>query len=100
MQRIFSVNESQAIVRSRDKLRSLQLLSRAGLGIPKTVFADNSRSVDDLIDMIGGAPLVLKLLEGTQGIGVILAETNAGAKLIIEAFLGQEIYILVQDFIK
>lgn len=100
MMRIFSANESQAIVRSRDKLRSMQLLSRAGLGIPKTVFADNSRNVDDLIQMVGGAPLVVKLLEGTQGIGVILAETNRGAKSTIEAFLGQDIYILVQEFIK
>ncbi|MBK9732944.1 MAG: 30S ribosomal protein S6--L-glutamate ligase [Chitinophagaceae bacterium] len=100
MMRIFSANESQAIVRSRDKLRSLQLLSRAGLGIPKTVFADNSRNVDDLIKMVGGTPLVVKLLEGTQGIGVVLAETNRGAKSIIEAFLGQDIYILVQEFIK
>ena len=100
MMRIFSANESQAIVRSRDKLRSLQLLSRAGLGIPKTVFADSSRNVDDLIKMVGGAPLVIKLLEGTQGIGVVLAETNRGAKSIIEAFLGKNIYILVQEFIK
>jgi ribosomal protein S6--L-glutamate ligase len=100
MMRIFSANESQAIVRSRDKLRSMQLLSRAGLGIPKTVFADNSRNVDELIEMVGGAPLVVKLLEGTQGIGVVLAETNRGAKSVIEAFLGQEIYVLVQEFIK
>jgi len=99
MQRIFSANESQAITRSRDKLRSLQLLSRAGLGIPKTVFADNSKNVDDLIAMIGGPPLVIKLLEGTQGIGVILADTAQSAKSMIEAFLGQEIYILVQEFI-
>ncbi|MFI5135827.1 MAG: RimK family alpha-L-glutamate ligase, partial [Chitinophagales bacterium] len=99
MQRIFSANESQAITRSRDKLRSLQLLSRAGLGIPKTVFADNSKNADDLIKMIGGPPLVIKLLEGTQGIGVILAETVQGARSTIEAFLGQNIYILVQEFI-
>lgn len=100
MMRIFSANESQAIVRSRDKLRSLQLLSRAGLGIPKTAFADNSRNIEDLIKMVGGTPLVVKLLEGTQGIGVVLAETDPGAKSIIEAFLGQDIYILVQEFIK
>lgn len=100
MRNIFSANESQAIARSRDKLRSMQLLSRAGLGIPKTVFADNSGNADDLIQMVGGAPLVVKLLEGTQGIGVVLAETNRGAKSIIEAFLGQDIYILVQEFIK
>ncbi|MBS1657576.1 MAG: 30S ribosomal protein S6--L-glutamate ligase [Bacteroidetes bacterium] len=100
MQRIFSANESQAITRSRDKLRSLQLLSRAGLGIPKTMFADHSRNAQELVDMIGGAPVVIKLLEGTQGIGVILAETVQSAKSIIEAFLGQDIYILVQEFIK
>ncbi|HYV91232.1 MAG TPA: 30S ribosomal protein S6--L-glutamate ligase [Chitinophagales bacterium] len=100
MQRIFSANESQAITRSRDKLRSLQLLARAGLGIPKTVFADTSHNVDDMIRMVGGPPLVIKLLEGTQGIGVILAETIQSAKSTIEAFLDREIYILVQEFIK
>ena len=94
MKRIFSANESQAIVRSRDKLRSLQLLSRAGIGFPKTAFADHPRDVDDLIKQLGGAPLVIKLLEGTQGIGVVLAETNKGAKSVIEAFYGQEINIL------
>lgn len=99
MKRIFSANESQAIVRSRDKLRSLQLLSRSGIGIPKTAFADHPRDADDLIKQVGGAPLVIKLLEGTQGIGVILAETHKGAKSIIEAFYGQEISILVQEFI-
>jgi len=99
MQRIFSANESQSITRSRDKLRSLQLLSRAGLGIPKTFFADSSKNADDLIEMVGGPPLVIKLLEGTQGIGVILAETVQSAKSIIDAFLGEEIYILVQEFI-
>jgi ribosomal protein S6--L-glutamate ligase len=100
MRRIFSANESQAITRSRDKLRSLQLLARAGLGIPKTVFADTSKNVDDMIRMVGGPPLVIKLLEGTQGIGVILAETVQSAKSTIQAFLGKEIYILVQEFIK
>jgi ribosomal protein S6--L-glutamate ligase len=100
MQKIFSANESQAIVRSRDKLRSLQLLSRAGIGIPKTVFANHSRDVDDLIQQMGGAPLVIKLLEGTQGIGVVLAETYKGAKSIIEAFYNQEINILIQEFIE
>ena len=100
MQRIFSANESQAITRSRDKLRSLQLLSRAGLGIPKTVFANHPRDVSDLIDSVGGPPLVIKLLEGTQGIGVMLAETKQSAQSIIEAFLGQNIFILVQEFIK
>jgi len=99
MQHIFSANESQAIVRSRDKLRSLQILSRAGIGIPKTAFADHVREVGDLIEQVGGAPLVIKLLEGTQGIGVVLAETEKGAKSIIEAFYDQEINILVQEFI-
>jgi ribosomal protein S6--L-glutamate ligase len=99
MQRIFSANESQSITRSRDKLRSLQLLSRAGIAVPKTMFANHSRNAEELIEGVGGAPVVIKLLEGTQGIGVILAETQQGAKSIIEAFLGQEIYILVQEFV-
>ncbi len=99
MMNIFSATESQGIVRSRDKLRSLQLLSREGIGIPKTAFADHVREVDDLIEQVGGAPLVIKLLEGTQGIGVILAETYMSAKSIIEAFYNQEINILVQEFI-
>ncbi|MCY7410873.1 MAG: 30S ribosomal protein S6--L-glutamate ligase [Chitinophagales bacterium] len=100
MQRIFSANESQAITRSRDKLRSLQLLSRAGLGIPKTIFADGAKNAEEMIHMLGGPPLIIKLLEGTQGIGVILAETEQGAISTIEAFMGKEIYILVQEFIK
>lgn len=99
MMKIFSATESQGIVRSRDKLRSLQLLSREGIGIPKTAFADHVREVDDLIQQVGGAPLVIKLLEGTQGIGVILAETYKSAKSIIEAFYNQEINILVQEYI-
>ena len=99
MARIFSANESQAIVRSRDKLRSLQLLSRTGIDIPKTAFADHTRAIDDLISQVGGAPLVIKLLEGTQGLGVILADTERGAKSVIEAFYEQEISILVQEFI-
>ncbi|GDX47677.1 MAG: 30S ribosomal protein S6--L-glutamate ligase [Bacteroidetes bacterium] len=99
MMKIFSATESQGIVRSRDKLRSLQLLSREGIGIPKTAFADHVREVDDLIEQVGGAPLVIKLLEGTQGIGVILADTHKSAKSIIEAFYNQEINILVQEFI-
>ena len=100
MMRIFSANESQAIVRSRDKLRSFQLLTRAGLGIPKTVFSANSSDVNDLIKMVGGAPLIIKLLEGTQGVGVMLAETEAGARSIIEAFHRQNIYILIQEYIR
>jgi ribosomal protein S6--L-glutamate ligase len=97
--KIFSTVESQALVRSRDKLRSLQLLSKAGLGMPKTAFAASPRNIDDVIQQVGGAPVVIKLLEGTQGIGVILAETHNSAKSVIEAFLDVEVNILVQEFI-
>ncbi|MCS6917868.1 MAG: 30S ribosomal protein S6--L-glutamate ligase [Chitinophagales bacterium] len=100
MQRVFSVNESQAITRSRDKLRSLQLLSRAGLSIPKTVFAHEARNADELIDRVGGPPVVVKVVQGTQGKGVILAETLAVARSTIEALRGQNIDILVQQFIQ
>ncbi|MCU0436218.1 MAG: 30S ribosomal protein S6--L-glutamate ligase [Bacteroidia bacterium] len=97
--KVFSTVESQALVRSRDKLRSLQLLSKAGLGMPKTAFASSARDIDDVIKQVGGAPVVIKLLEGTQGIGVILAETHNSAKSVIEAFLDVEVNILVQEFI-
>ncbi|MGL5891544.1 MAG: 30S ribosomal protein S6--L-glutamate ligase [Bacteroidia bacterium] len=97
--KIFSTVESQALVRSRDKLRSLQLLSKSGLGMPKTAFAASARDIDDVIKQVGGAPVVIKLLEGTQGIGVILAETHNSAKSVIEAFLDVEVNILVQEFI-
>ena len=96
----FSTVESQALVRSRDKLRSLQLLSKAGIGMPVTAFASSPKDIDDVIKQVGGAPVVIKLLEGTQGIGVILAETHNSAKSVIEAFLGVEVNILVQEFIK
>lgn len=96
----FSVNESVAISRSRDKLRSMQLLSRKGVGLPRTGFAHSPDNVKDLIRMVGGAPLVVKLLEGTQGIGVVLAETNKAAESIIEAFMGLKANILVQEYIK
>jgi ribosomal protein S6--L-glutamate ligase len=95
----FSTLESQALVRSRDKLRSLQLLAKAGLGMPKTAFASNPKNIDDVLNQVGGAPVVIKLLEGTQGIGVILAETRNSAKSVIEAFLDVEVNILVQEFI-
>ena len=95
----FSTLESQALVRSRDKLRSLQLLAKAGLGMPKTAFASNPKNIDDVLNQVGGAPVVIKLLEGTQGIGVILAETRNCAKSVIEAFLDVEVNILVQEFI-
>lgn len=96
----FSINESVAISRSRDKLRSLQLLSRKGIGLPKTGFAHHPDKISDLLKNIGGAPVVIKLLEGTQGIGVVLAETNQTATSVIEAFMGLQANILVQEFIK
>jgi len=96
----FCVNESVAISRSRDKLRSLQLLSRKGIGLPRTGFASKPDDVKDLIKNVGGAPLVVKLLEGTQGIGVVLADTDRAAESIIEAFMGLRANILVQEFIE
>lgn len=101
MMKTFTTAESQAIIRSRDKLRSLQILSRAGVGIPRTVFANfpKDADVEHLIDQVGGAPLVIKLLEGTQGVGVILADTMNSAKSIIEAFSGLQTNILIQEFI-
>ena len=96
----FCINESVAISRSRDKLRSLQLLSRKGVGLPKTGFASRPDKIQDLIKHVGGAPLVIKLLEGTQGIGVVLAETNKAAESVIEAFMGLKANILVQEFIE
>ena len=100
MRRIFSAVESQALVRSRDKLRSLQILARAGVGLPKTVFTNYSRDVDHVIESVGGAPLVLKLLEGTQGLGVVLAETHNAASSVIEAFNGLKARVIAQQFIK
>ena len=96
----FSVNESVAISRSRDKLRSLQLLSRKGVGLPRTGFANRPDNIKDLIKNVGGAPVVIKLLEGTQGIGVVLADTTKAAESIVEAFMGLKANILVQEFIK
>lgn len=96
----FSVNESVAISRSRDKLRSLQLLARKGVGLPRTGFANRPDNIKDLIKNVGGAPVVIKLLEGTQGIGVVLGETQKAAESIIEAFMGLKANILVQEFIK
>lgn len=97
---VVSANPSQAITRSRDKLRCMQILSGAGIGLPVTGFAKNTHDVDDLIRMVGGAPLVIKLLEGTQGIGVVLAETKKAASSVIEAFFGLGNNILIQEFIK
>jgi ribosomal protein S6--L-glutamate ligase len=96
----YSVNESQAIARSRDKLRSMQLLSRRGIGLPVTGFAHSTKDVAGVIELVGGAPLVVKLLEGTQGIGVVLCETEKAAESVIEAFRGLDANILVQEFIK
>ena len=100
MMKVFTTVESQALVRSRDKLRSLQILSRAGLGLPKTVFTNYSRNVKEIIAKVGGAPLVIKLLEGTQGLGVVLAETENAAESVIEAFNGLKVRVIVQEFIK
>ena len=100
MMGVFPLNESVAVTRSRDKLRSLQLLARKGIGLPVTGFAHSPDDVGDLIDMVGGAPLVIKLLEGTQGIGVVLAETHKAAESVIEAFMGLKANILTQEFIK
>jgi ribosomal protein S6--L-glutamate ligase len=100
MMSVYSLNESIAITRSRDKLRSLQLLSRKGIGLPVTGFASSTKFTDDLIDVVGGAPLVVKLLEGTQGIGVVLAETRHAAESVIQAFQGLNANILVQEYIQ
>jgi ribosomal protein S6--L-glutamate ligase len=100
MMGVFTSNESQAISRSRDKLRCLQLLAKHGIGLPVTGFAHSTKDIEGLIDLVGGAPLVIKLLEGTQGIGVVLAETHQAAKSVIEAFRGLDANILVQEFIK
>jgi ribosomal protein S6--L-glutamate ligase len=100
MMGVYPLNESVAISRSRDKLRSVQLLSRKGIGLPITGFAHSPDDIRDLIKMVGGAPLVIKLLEGTQGIGVVLAETQKAAESVIEAFMGLKANILVQEYIR
>lgn len=99
MMKVFTAIESQALVRSRDKLRSMQILSRAGMGLPKTVFTNYSRNVKDIVKSVGGAPLVIKLLEGTQGLGVVLAENDNAAESVIEAFNGLKARVIVQEFI-
>jgi ribosomal protein S6--L-glutamate ligase len=100
MMGVYPTNESVAISRSRDKLRSLQLLARKGIGLPVTAFAHDPKAAHSLIEICGGAPLVIKLLEGTQGVGVVLAETSKAAESVIEAFRGLQANILVQEFIK
>ncbi len=99
MMGVYPLNESVAITRSRDKLRSLQLLARKGIGLPVTGFAHSPDDIADLIKMVGGAPLVIKLLEGTQGIGVVLTETAQAAESVVEAFMGLKANILVQEYI-
>jgi ribosomal protein S6--L-glutamate ligase len=94
------LNESVAISRARDKLRSLQILARAGIGLPLTGFANSPDDTEDLIKLVGGAPLVVKLLEGTQGKGVVLAETHKAAESLIDAFRELNANFLVQEFIK
>lgn len=100
MMGVYPLAESVAITRSRDKLRSLQLLARKGIGLPVTGFAHSPDDVQDMLNMVGGAPAVIKLLEGTQGIGVVLAETRKAAESVIEAFMGLKANILIQEFIK
>lgn len=100
MMKVFTATESQALVRSRDKLRSLQILARAGLGLPKTAFTNYSKDVKSIIKNVGGAPLVIKLLEGTQGVGVVLADNNNAAESVLEAFNGLKARVIVQEFIK
>ena len=100
MMGVFTIATSDAIQRSRDKLRSLQRLSKAGIGMPKTVFTNYSRDVEEVIEHVGGVPVIIKLLEGTQGLGVVLAETRNAAESVLEAFNGLEARVIVQEFIK
>ncbi|MBB6463682.1 30S ribosomal protein S6--L-glutamate ligase [Flammeovirga kamogawensis] len=100
MMNVFSAVGSQALTDSRDKLRSLQILAKAGVGLPKTVFTNYAKDVDHVIESVGGAPLILKLLEGTQGLGVVLAETKNAASSVIEAFNGLKARVIAQQFIK
>jgi ribosomal protein S6--L-glutamate ligase len=100
MMGLFTLNRSQAISRSRDKLRSLQVMAKQGIGLPVTGCAHSSRDVEGLIATVGGPPLVVKLLEGTQGIGVVLAENQNAAESVIEAFRGLKANIIVQEFIR
>lgn len=100
MMNVFSVNSSRGIVHSRDKLRCLQVLSKEGIGLPKTVFTNYSRNVEHVVESAGGVPVVLKLLEGTQGLGVVLAENQNAAQSVLEAFNGLKARVIVQEFIK
>ncbi len=100
MMGVYPLNESVAIGRSRDKLRSMQLLARDGIGLPVTTFAHDPKQTDEVLELAGGAPVVIKLLEGTQGIGVVLADTKRSAVSVVEAFRGAGVNILLQEFIK
>ncbi len=100
MMGVLTLNKSLALTRSRDKLRSLQILSKHGVDMPKTVFASNLSNVDDVINMAGGTPIVIKILEGTQGVGVVLAETKKAATSVLDAFYGMQVNILVQEYIE
>lgn len=100
MMKVFTSLESQALTRSRDKLRSLQILSRAGLNLPKTAFTNFSKTSSSILDQIGPAPYVIKLLEGTQGVGVVLAENRSAAESVLEAFQGLQARVIVQEFIE
>jgi ribosomal protein S6--L-glutamate ligase len=100
MMKVFTAAKSIAIVRSRDKLRTLQILSKAGIGLPKTVFTSNPDNIKNLISLVDGPPVIIKVLEGTQGIGVVLAESIKAARSVIEAFDGLKVNILIQEFIK
>ncbi len=100
MMGVFTIVTSDAIQRSRDKLRSLQRLSKAGIGMPKTVFTNYSRDVEEVIEHVGGTPVIIKLLEGTQGLGVVLAETKNAAESVLEAVNGLQARVIVQEFIK
>ena len=100
MMDVFSTAGSLAIKRSRDKLRSLQILSKQGVDMPRTVFASNKSNAKDVIKLSGGTPLVLKILEGTQGVGVVLVETQKAAKSVLDAFYGMDVNLLVQEFIE
>ncbi|MFQ5523365.1 MAG: 30S ribosomal protein S6--L-glutamate ligase [Acidimicrobiia bacterium] len=97
---VFTVNPADAITRSRDKLHSLQLLSRAGVGLPTSSFAHSTQDIEGLLEVVGGPPVVVKLLEGTQGLGVVLAETRKAAESVINAFRQLDANFLVQEFIK
>lgn len=100
MQGVFTTSSSIAINRSRDKLRSMQILARAGVGIPKTVFSRETSEVNDVIEQVGGAPLIIKVARGTHGNGVVLAETKKAAEAVMQAFYVEGVNFLVQEFIK